>query len=124
MGRKPWNPQQTSAVVTNAGSNRTTARRRTAGRSAMIAVTIRTRRPAKSPSFTHPSMPASGSDMEPTFAETGVYRTNDTSTAGHPASIAAAAVTAVSARHDSGRPWPRRLPSADTATISATATCQ
>ena len=69
-------------------------------------------------------MPASGSDIVPELAVTGVYVTNATSTAGHPASIAAAAAVAVTARHGSGRPWLRRLPSADAAVTRATAACQ
>jgi len=79
---------------------------------------------AKSPSFSQPAMPPSGSEIVPEFAVIGVYVTNATSTAGHPARIAAAAVSAVIARHESGRPWPRRLPSADTAATRATTACQ
>ena len=79
---------------------------------------------AKSPSPSHPSMPANESDIVPELAVTGVYVTDHASTAGHPASIAAAAASAVTARHDSGRPWLRRLPSADAAVTRATVACQ
>ena len=72
-GRKPRNPQQTSAVVTKAGSRRTAARRRTAGRSAAIAAAVRIRVAAKSPSFSQPAMPSSGSEIVPEFAVIGVY---------------------------------------------------
>ena len=72
LGRKPRNPQQTSAVVTKAGSKRTAARRRTAGRSAIAAAT-RIRVAAKSPSFSQPAMPPSGSEIVPEFAVIGVH---------------------------------------------------
>ena len=65
-------------MVTKAGSKRTAARRRTAGRSAAIAASIRIRVPAKSPSPSHPPMPESGSDIVPELAVIGVYVTNAT----------------------------------------------
>ncbi|MGH3222689.1 MAG: hypothetical protein ACRDPY_29005 [Streptosporangiaceae bacterium] len=79
---------------------------------------------AKSPSFSHPSMPDSGSDIVPPWAVTGVYLTNATSTAGHPATIAQAAASAATPHHDNGRPRLRRLPDAEAAVTKATATCQ
>jgi hypothetical protein len=117
-------PSEASAVVTKVGSKSTTARRRTAGRSAAIVASIKIRVTANSPSVSHPSIPGNGSDIVPELAVSRVYVTGATSAAGHPASIAAAAASAAAARHDSGRPWLRRLLSADAAATRATTACQ
>jgi hypothetical protein len=50
-------------------------------------------------------MPDNGSDIVPESAVTGMYLTNAISATGHPATIAPAAASAVTAHHDNGRPW-------------------